>query len=346
MPLSSIPSCSSCNQSGKSTSTNLLRCQGCKAVYYCGREHQLVDREAHKGVCNAIKKATKTLASEEQRLRSLPADMFMPQPIFEEHAGHFWGIHETRPYMRARYGVVEALLKIKTYAAVKAAHEHLMEMLRLCRGDNMGVRDIVPALFLRLGNDQGCYDFCVWYATTGQSGDYDWGDMDLGFLDVKDANVFEAVPKNLASKYCDLSHAVAITLLKIKVLMDVRSLRDSSIIGEKVPQEIIDDIRTQLVTGTVIARHVNVTDVDNQKSVIQTLEGQIKDLYTTIEARNVHFWPALLSPGSNLIARPQAYSHGSKSEMQLVLKYNYEAWSETPGAIDMIRDLKQGSGKF
>ena len=344
MPLSPTPSCSSCNQSGHSA--NLLRCLGCNAIYYCGREHQLADREAHKAECNSVKKATKTLASEEQRLRSLPADMFMPQPIFEEHAGHFWGIHETRPYMRARYGLVEALLKFKTYAAVKAAHGHLMEMLRLCRGDNMGVRDIVPALFLRLGDDQGCYDFCVWYATTGQDSDYDWGDTDLGFLDVKDANVFESVPENMVGKYFDLSHSVALTLLKIKVIMDVRTLRDSSVIGEKVPQEIIDGIRTQLVTGTVIARHIKVTDIDSQKSVIQKLEGQIKDLYTAIDARNKHFWPALLNPGANLAARPSAYSHGTGSEMQLVLKYNYDAWSETPGAIDVIRDLKQGSKKL
>ena len=342
MPLSPTPNCSSCNQSGQST--HLLRCQGCNAVYYCGREHQVADREAHKGACNAIKKATKTLASEEQRLRSLPADMFMPQPIFEEHAGHFWGIHETRPYMRARFALVEALLKIKTYAAVKTAHEHLMEMLRLCRGDNMGVRDLVPALFLRLGNDQGCYDFCVWYATTGQDSHYDWGDMGLGFLDVKDANVFDPIPKTMAGKYFDLSHAVAMILLKIKLLKDVRTLRDSSVIGQKVPQEIIDGIRTQLVTGTAIARHLNVIDIDQQESVIQTLEGQIKDLYTGIDARNKYFWPALLSPGANLTARPNAYSQGSNSEMQLVLQYNYAAWSETPGAIDMIRNLKKGSG--
>ena len=303
----------------------------------------MADWQAHKGACIAIKKATKTLAREEQRLRSLPADMFMPQPIFEEHAGHFWGIHETRPYMRARYALVEAILKIKTYAAVKAAHEHLMEMLRLCRSDNMGVRDLVPALFLRLGNDQGCYDFCVWYATTGQEGDYDWGDMDLGFLDVKDANVFESVPENLSGRLFDLSHGVAITLLKIKLLMDVRTLRDSSMIGEKVPQEIIDSIRTQLVTGTVIARHVKVTDIDSQNTMIEILEGQVKELYTAVDARNTFFWPSLLRPGGNLTARPEAFSHGSRSEMQLVLQYNYDAWSETPGAIDMIGDLKRGS---
>ena len=86
----------------------------------------------------------------------------------EENRGHFWGILETRTYMRYRYALVEALLKIDTYAAVLAAHDHLMEMLYLCRGDNMGVRDTVPALKLRLRRDQECYDFLKWWYTTGQ----------------------------------------------------------------------------------------------------------------------------------------------------------------------------------
>jgi hypothetical protein len=54
----------------------------------------------------------------------------------------------------------------------------------------MGVRDLLPGLLLRLGKDQECYDFCQWYVTTGQRGDYDWGDMDLEFLDVKDVDSF------------------------------------------------------------------------------------------------------------------------------------------------------------
>jgi hypothetical protein len=33
-----------------------------------------------------------------------------------------------------------------------------MDMLRLCRRDTLEVRDHNPALFLRLGKDQECYD--------------------------------------------------------------------------------------------------------------------------------------------------------------------------------------------
>lgn len=162
-------------------------------MYYCGREHQMLDREDHKGACNAIKKKQKAVSLEERELRDNPGDFMTPANLFEEQVGHFWGILETRDYMRARYALVEALLKVKTYASVKAAHDHIMDMLRLCRSDNMGVREQVPWLKLRLGRDQECYDFCVWWATTGQERDYDWGNMDLPYLDIKNADILEPV---------------------------------------------------------------------------------------------------------------------------------------------------------
>ena len=142
-----------------SSTEHLLRCQGCKVQVYCGREHQVSDRDAHKKACNSVKKAQHTLDLEEQKLRAHPGDFMTPPNLFEEGVGHFWGIHETRPYMRARYALIESLLKIKTSQAVQSALNHALDMLRLCRGDNIGVRDCIPAMFLRLGKDQACYDF-------------------------------------------------------------------------------------------------------------------------------------------------------------------------------------------
>jgi hypothetical protein len=97
------------------------------------------------------------MEKEERDLRAMPGDGFMDyagETIFEEQTGRFWGILQTRDYMRARLGVVEASLKIKTKLATEQALDHIRDMLRLCRGDNMGVRDLAPPLFLRLGRDQ------------------------------------------------------------------------------------------------------------------------------------------------------------------------------------------------
>ena len=59
-------------------------------------------------------------------------------------AGDFWGIHETRPYMRACHGLAVALAEA---GQVSDAIEQYREMLRLNPNDNQGVRyEIVPLL--------------------------------------------------------------------------------------------------------------------------------------------------------------------------------------------------------
>lgn len=57
--------------------------------------------------------------------------------MFTDEAGYFWGLVETRPYMRARLGLAEALW---VQGRQREAIEHLQDMLRLNPGDNQGVR--------------------------------------------------------------------------------------------------------------------------------------------------------------------------------------------------------------
>jgi tetratricopeptide (TPR) repeat protein len=64
--------------------------------------------------------------------------------------GHFWGLLETRPYMRARLGLAHAL-----WAAGRReeAVQHLMDMLRLNPSDNQGVRYTLAGFLLFLDRD-------------------------------------------------------------------------------------------------------------------------------------------------------------------------------------------------
>ncbi len=70
--------------------------------------------------------------------------------IFREEAGHFWGILETRPYMRAREGLAHALWSA---ARQDQAIDHLREMLRLNPNDNQGIRFTLVSWLLTLGRD-------------------------------------------------------------------------------------------------------------------------------------------------------------------------------------------------
>ncbi len=59
------------------------------------------------------------------------------EDYFQENEGHFWGILETRPYMRARQGLAACLAVM---GRLDEAIAHYREMLRLNPGDNQGIR--------------------------------------------------------------------------------------------------------------------------------------------------------------------------------------------------------------
>lgn len=77
-----------------------------------------------------------------------------PANAFETDVGHFWGLVHTRDYMRARFALADMLRRIGTLDSIAEALSHLQDMMRLCRSDNMGVRDLVPPMMLQLDRDQ------------------------------------------------------------------------------------------------------------------------------------------------------------------------------------------------
>lgn len=70
---------------------------------------------------------------------------------FEEFAGHFWGFHETRPYMRARERLSHHLWRC---GLREDAIAELEEMLLLNPGDNQGLRYPLLSWLLHQGDDK------------------------------------------------------------------------------------------------------------------------------------------------------------------------------------------------
>lgn len=67
---------------------------------------------------------------------------------FKEEVGNFWGILETRPYMRARFGLALILQKS---GRIEEAIGHYRELLRLNgHSDNQGVRYLLAPLLVSL----------------------------------------------------------------------------------------------------------------------------------------------------------------------------------------------------
>jgi len=69
---------------------------------------------------------------------------------FDEDVGMFWGLIETRPYMRARQGLASALWEV---GRLDEAVAHLGDMLRLNPNDNQGLRYLLIDWLQQLGRD-------------------------------------------------------------------------------------------------------------------------------------------------------------------------------------------------
>lgn len=80
---------------------------------------------------------------------------------FEEEVGHFWGLVQTRPYMRARFGLAQTLHALNR---MDEAIGHCCELLRLNPNDNQGVRLVLLPLLLELGHDEDAGALLAEYA--------------------------------------------------------------------------------------------------------------------------------------------------------------------------------------
>lgn len=70
---------------------------------------------------------------------------------FEENKGHFWGLLETRPYMRAMEGLAGCQWRLGNKVKASSIYR---KMLDLNSGDNQGIRYLLVLLLLDMNKDQ------------------------------------------------------------------------------------------------------------------------------------------------------------------------------------------------
>ncbi|KAI1136090.1 hypothetical protein F5Y05DRAFT_123773 [Hypoxylon sp. FL0543] len=299
--------------------TQLLLCSGCKVVHYCGAEHQKKHRPEHKAACTSIIESRAKLEKEEATLRAHPGD--------------------TRGYMSARFAAADALLQIDTIKAVEKALAHFQDMLRLCRSDNLGIRDIVPGLLLRLGREQECYDFLKWWAVIDDehhyNGRYDWTDASLPYLDVRGADAFEAVDA-FASRL-SLSQLAVLALLKLRLQLDIESY-DPQYMDFGSPWLSWPPPTTKFMRpiGEIIQKKVRSITSSDVPEIFESLEDQYQALFRMVHKANPHFWEAIVDASEDTPSLPSAYSRGSVEEATLAVYQCKKACEESYDAIIMI----------
>ncbi|MBL8796927.1 MAG: hypothetical protein JNM56_23700 [Planctomycetia bacterium] len=86
--------------------------------------------------------------------------------VFQQAVGHFWGLLETRPYMRARLGLAHSLW---TSGRRDEAIAHLQEILRLNPGDNQGIRYTLAGFLLSQDRDDDLANLLKQYPDEGSA---------------------------------------------------------------------------------------------------------------------------------------------------------------------------------
>lgn len=174
---------------------------------------------------------------------------------------------------------------------VELALWHAEDMTRLSRGDDLSARLVTPGIYLALGRDQDTYDFRKWWATWG----VDWEenlDTDMApFLNIRGADALEEPLEIYRSPHM-LCHASEMTLLKLRVLLDLRAVQSARrAFRAKIPNEITDLVCGHLV-GSIVAARPEIMRMGEEElgRLIVKMKGQVRWLYEGIGRRNPCFW--------------------------------------------------------
>jgi tetratricopeptide (TPR) repeat protein len=134
----------------------------------CADAYVLLARETAKHVDQAIELYRQGVEAGEKAIG---------KDAFRDDIGHFWGLLETRPYMRARQGLAQALWD---NSLQDEAVTHYRDMLRLNPNDNLGIRYLLLDCLLILGHDDDAIKLIKRYKEDGSAA-WNWSRALLAF---------------------------------------------------------------------------------------------------------------------------------------------------------------------
>ena len=262
-------------------------------------------------------------------------------------------------YTEALSGLVATLGEVQPLSrrSVQAQLDRMWDLLRIKPYGPEALSTRMPILMLRLGLDQDCWEFMnCWYRH--------WTDT-VNWRSVPEfppvspmADVFERCRyiwerKVRVSYTSGLSYMATTTLLKIRLLIDIRAICASfDVLILRFPREITDRIRDFIPSATLADKHLTRAESDKLQPLIRELEHQVKELYKEVQRINPHFWPELVRRSASRTKVPSNWekedrvtsrvdTQGSAATMRAAMYNTFGAWIESPLAIDYIRQMRR-----
>ena len=227
---------------------------------------------------------------------------------------------------------------------MQSALDHLLYILRLSRKDNMGVRDLIPGLYIRLDQDQECYDFLKWWLTYPNKLD-DLEDDDEPFLSIKNADALEN-PAGFGKVHHSLAHYGMLYLLKLRMVLNIVAIELVIKHTEaKCPPSLLENVLSHITSNTLknnAAVWQDIKDGEHLEPHKNQVLAQVAALRRTIDDYNSAYLLGIVEPDSHYNARPPMYAARDISGMQTAVAQTYDAWLETQGSLAFLDQMLGG----
>ncbi|KAH8763131.1 hypothetical protein F5883DRAFT_716150 [Diaporthe sp. PMI_573] len=314
---------------------------GCAMVFYCGREHQDSDRDNHEHACSVVSEAATALEQHEQNLHVLIELGGGPIP---------YQVVGTPDYLAARRVAHESTTAhFNNVDAVETSIERLNQKQFIvpvtpsqgASADRRASIEIIAVLLLRLGCDQECYEYARIHSMKAQDEIDNMGGADVleppaGLFITRDDDIFGGQ---------SLSHLVCVTLIKVRILLDLRSMQNTTRAFQGVlPRELIDEIRVRALVSSVVASRndIALASVERITELIQLVKSQIRWLFNVIADNHETLWPMLVGysgPGGipNPYLRERMLSCIKVADIPVIVKYNYEVGEKHQALLGLSR---------
>lgn len=313
-------------------------------MFYCCRSHMAAHRPAHQAECSGLGKHEFIGPIVEGYSAAFMANfnnLLGPAPFA-------WGPEVDLIQTEETMSYLGDIAQINTVASVKIQLDRVMGLLRMRMTQDPGMRDIPPALLLRLGRWQECYGLLKWYAAPTNDSPYLWLNEEYVVCRTEDADIFEPVNVFLYDPYSyapgmhhTFAHHVILALLKIRLLLELQKMDSTAVVLRKwLPQELVDLVLGYVGDNPAISTDPRGMQYDARVKLVNELSFQILTVYEHVEQLNAHFWGALLNPGIHLRARPSSCRPGSVEEARVVLLRTHREWVLTPGAMEYVTGIR------